>query len=208
MNNDLEQIEAYLSYGYTPFRKVQCVERIIGAWVASAVLLVIGERSVAWAVPLGLCCLLITALFITLTVRHSKERLSRYLCDGVFSLYLALLLDLAAYRITVLQSSASLLRAAGFVGLLLLSIAAWGLLVRKNIKSNKYSEAAKPQKIGAWAYIGGAVGVLAAPVLLAGWDGLTVSSVGLISLSLLLSVGSLNLQRALLDIKTQRGELG
>ena len=59
MNNDLEQIEAYLSYGYTPFRKVQCVERIIGAWVASAVLLVIGERSVAWAVPLGLCCLLI-----------------------------------------------------------------------------------------------------------------------------------------------------
>lgn len=131
MNNDLEQIEAYLSYGYTPFRKVQCVERIIGAWVASAVLLVIGERSVAW-----------------------------------------------------------------------------GLLVRKNIKSNKYSEAAKPQKIGAWAYIGGAVGVLAAPVLLAGWDGLTVSSVGLISLSLLLSVGSLNLQRALLDIKTQRGELG
>ncbi len=208
MNNDLEQIEAYLSYGYTPFRKVQCVERIIGAWVASAVLLVIGERSVAWAVPLGLCCLLITALFITLTVRHSKERLSRYLCDGVFSLYLALLLDLAAYRITVLQSGASLLRAAGFVGLLLLSIAAWGLLVRKNIKSNKYSEAAKPQKIGAWAYIGGAVGVLAAPVLLAGWDGLTVSSVGLISLSLLLSVGSLNLQRALLDIKTQRGELG
>lgn len=206
MNN--EQIEAYLSYGYTPFRKVQCVERIIGAWVASAVLLVIGERSVAWAVPLGLCCLLITALFITLTVRHSKERLSRYLCDGVFSLYLALLLDLAAYRITVLQSGASLLRAAGFVGLLLLSIAAWGLLVRKNIKSNKYSEAAKPQKIGAWAYIGGAVGVLAAPVLLAGWDGLTVSSVGLISLSLLLSVGSLNLQRALLDIKTQRGELG
>ena len=208
MNNDLEQIEAYLSYGYTPFRKVQCVERIIGAWVASAVLLVIGERSVAWAVPLGLCCMLITALFITLTVRHSKERLSRYLCDGVFSLYLALLLDLAAYRITVLQSGASLLRAAGFVGLLLLSIAAWGLLVRKNIKSNKYSEAAKPQKIGAWAYIGGAVGVLAAPVLLAGWDGLTVSSVGLISLSLLLSVGSLNLQRALLDIKTQRGELG
>lgn len=208
MNNDLEQIEAYLSYGYTPFRKEQCVERIIGAWVASAVLLVIGERSVAWAVPLGLCCLLITALFITLTVRHSKERLSRYLCDGVFSLYLALLLDLAAYRITVLQSGASLLRAAGFVGLLLLSIAAWGLLVRKNIKSNKYSEAAKPQKIGAWAYIGGAVGVLAAPVLLAGWDGLTVSSVGLISLSLLLSVGSLNLQRALLDIKTQRGELG
>lgn len=208
MNNDLEQIEAYLSYGYTPFRKVQCVERIIGAWVASAVLLVIGERSVAWAVPLGLCCLLITALFITLTVRHSKERLSRYLCDGVFSLYLALLLDLAAYCITVLQSGASLLRAAGFVGLLLLSIAAWGLLVRKNIKSNKYSEAAKPQKIGAWAYIGGAVGVLAAPVLLAGWDGLTVSSVGLISLSLLLSVGSLNLQRALLDIKTQRGELG
>jgi len=208
VNNDLEQIEAYLSYGYTPFRKVQCVERIIGAWVASAVLLVIGERSVAWAVPLGLCCLLITALFITLTVRHSKERLSRYLCDGVFSLYLALLLDLAAYRITVLQSGASLLRAAGFVGLLLLSIAAWGLLVRKNIKSNKYSEAAKPQKIGAWAYIGGAVGVLAAPVLLAGWDGLTVSSVGLISLSLLLSVGSLNLQRALLDIKTQRGELG
>lgn len=206
MNN--EQIEAYLSYGYTPFRKVQCVERIIGAWVASAVLLVIGERSVAWAVPLGLCCLLITALFAALTARHSKERLSRYLCDGVFSLYLALLLDLAAYRITVLQSGASLLRAAGFVGLLLLSIAAWGLLVRKNIKSNKYSEAAKPQKIGAWAYIGGAVGVLAAPVLLAGRDGLTVSSVGLISLSLLLSVGSLNLQRALLDIKTQRGELG
>lgn len=206
MNN--EQIEAYLSYGYTPFRKVQCVERIVGVWVASAVLLVIGERSVAWAVPLGLCCLLITALFAALTVRHSEKRLSRYLCDGVFSLYLALLLDLAAYRITVLQSGASLLRAAGFVGLLLLSIAAWGLLVRKNIKSNKYSEAAKPQKIGAWAYIGGAVGVLAAPVLLAGRDGLTVSSVGLISLSLLLSVGSLNLQRALLDIKTQRGELG
>lgn len=97
-----EQIEAYLSYGYTPFRKAQCVKRIVGVWGASAVLLVIGELSVAWAVPLGLCCLLITALFAALTVRHSEERLSRYLCDGVFSLYLALLPpDLAAFRLVL-----------------------------------------------------------------------------------------------------------
>lgn len=199
MNN--EQIEAYLNYGFVPLNRAQCVKRIVGVWVASAVLFFIGERSVVWAVPLGLCCLLITALFIALMARRSEERLSRYLCDGVFSLYLALLLNLAAYRITVLQSGTSLLRAAGFVGLLLLSIAAWGLLVRRNIKSNKYSEAAKPQKVGVWAYIGGALGVLAVPVLLAGRDGLTVSSIGLLLLSLLLSVGSLNLQRALLDIK-------
>lgn len=41
-----ELVEAFLVYGYTPFRKGQCVKRLLLLWALSAVVCFIGERRV------------------------------------------------------------------------------------------------------------------------------------------------------------------
>ena len=93
-----EDIAAYLDYKYVPFSKAQCVRRIFIVLLSGAGLCLIRERSLLWAVPVGLLSLLITAAFIALMVRFSSLRISRYLCDGIFGLYIAVIMNLGAYR--------------------------------------------------------------------------------------------------------------
>ena len=91
-----KDVAAFLDYGYVPFRKAQCIRRIFIVLLSGAALCLIGERSLLRAVPVGLLSLLITAAFIVLMVRFGSLRISRYLCDGIFGLYLAVVLNLGA----------------------------------------------------------------------------------------------------------------
>lgn len=61
-----EDIAAYLDYKYVPFSGAQCVRRIFIVLLSGAGLCLIRERSLLWAVPVGLLSLLITAAFIVL----------------------------------------------------------------------------------------------------------------------------------------------
>ena len=81
-----KDVAAFLDSGYVPFRKAQCVGRIFIVLLSGTGLCLIRERSLLWAVPVGLLCLLITAAFIVLMVRFGSLRISRYLCDGIFGL--------------------------------------------------------------------------------------------------------------------------
>lgn len=111
-----EDIAAYLDYKYVPFSKAQCVRRIFIVLLSGAGLCLIRERSLPWAVPVGLLSLLITAAFIVLMVRFSSLRISRYLCDGIFGLYIAVIMNLGAYRCTALQAGSSVLRLIAMLG--------------------------------------------------------------------------------------------
>ena len=112
-----KDVAAFLDYGYVPFRKAQCVGRIFIVLLSGAGLCLIRERSLLWAVPVGLLSLLITAAFIVLMVRFSRLRISRYLCDGIFGLYIAVIMNLGAYRCTALQAGSSVLRLIAMLGL-------------------------------------------------------------------------------------------
>ena len=70
-----EDIAAYLDYNYIPFKKTQCVGRIFIVLLSGTGLCLIRERSLLWAVPVGLLSLLITAAFIVLMVRFGSLRI-------------------------------------------------------------------------------------------------------------------------------------
>ena len=144
-----EDIAAYLDYNYIPFKKTQCVGRIFIVLLSGAGLCLIRERSLLWAVPVGLLSLLITAAFIVLMVRFSRLRISRYLCDGIFGIYIAVIMNLGAYRCTALQAGSSVLRLIAMLGLLLIWAAAFAAITVSWIRAGKFSSS-DPSKPNFW----------------------------------------------------------
>lgn len=194
-----EDIAAYLDYNYIPFKKTQCVGRIFIVLLSGAGLCLIRERSLLWAVPVGLLSLLITAAFIVLMVRFSRLRISRYLCDGAFGLYIAVIMNLGAYRCTALQAGSSVLRLIAMMGLLLIWAAAFAAITVSWIRAGKFSNA-DPSKPNFWLpglFVFAGMGL--ARVFLQGRSQQTVFAVitgGLLILSLIMGMISSNLLKA------------
>ena len=186
-----EDIAAYLDYNYIPFKKTQCVGRIFIVLLSGAGLCLIRERSLLWAVPVGLLSLLITAAFIVLMVRFSRLRISRYLCDGIFGLYIAVIMNLGAYRCTALQAGSSVLRLIAMLGLLLIWAAAFAAITVSWIRAGKFSNT-NPSKPNFWLpglFVFAGMGL--ARVFLQGRSQQTVFAVitvGLLVLSLVMGV--------------------
>jgi len=186
-----EDIAAYLDYNYIPFKKTQCVGRIFIVLLSGAGLCLIKERSLLWAVPVGLLSLLITAAFIVLMVRFSRLRISRYLCDGIFGLYIAVIMNLGAYRCTALQAGSSVLRLIAMLGLLLIWAAAFAAITVSWIRAGKFSSS-DPSKPNFWLpglFVFAGMGL--ARVFLQGRSQQTVFAVitvGLLVLSLVMGV--------------------
>lgn len=185
-----KDVAAFLDYGYVPFRKAQCVGRIFIVLLSGAGLCLIRERSLLWAVPVGLLSLLITAAFIVLMVRFSRLRISRYLCDGIFGLYIAVVMNLGAYRCTALQAGSSVLRLIAMMGLLIWA-AAFAAITVSWIRAGKFSSS-DPSKPNFWLPgLCGVVGMGLARVFLQGRSQQTVFAVitvGLLILSLVMGM--------------------
>lgn len=194
-----EDIAAYLDYNYIPFKKTQCVGRIFIVLLSGAGLCLIRERSLLWAVPVGLLSLLITAAFIVLMVRFSSLRISRYLCDGAFGLYIAVIMNLGAYRCTALQAGSSVLRLIAMLALLFIWAAAFAAITVSWIRAGKFSSS-DPSKPNFWLpglFVFAGMGL--ARVFLQGRSQQTVIAViagGLLILSLIMGMLSSNLLRA------------
>ena len=194
-----EDIAAYLDYNYIPFKKTQCVGRIFIVLLSGAGLCLIRERSLLWAVPVGLLSLLITAAFIVLMVRFSRLRISRYLCDGIFGLYIAVIMNLGAYRCTALQAGSSVLRLIAMLALLLIWAAAFAAITVSWIRAGKFSSS-DPSKPNFWLpglFVFAGMGL--ARVFLQGRSQQTVFAVitgGLLILSLIMGMISSNLLKA------------
>ena len=186
-----KDVAAFLDYGYVPFRKAQCVGRIFIVLLSGTGLCLIRERSLLWAVPVGLLSLLITAAFIVLMVQFSRLRISRYLCDGIFGLYIAVIMNLGAYLCTALQAGSSVLRLIAMLGLLLIWAAAFAAITVSWIRAGKFSSS-DPSKPNFWLpglFVFAAMGL--ARVFLQGRSQQTVFAVitvGLLVLSLVMGV--------------------
>ena len=90
-----DNIISFLNYNYTAFSKKQCVFRIFWLWILSVLCFIV-------QVPIALKCsvllfdFVISSIFIVLIAKFSKNKVSRYLCDGLFCLYIAIILNIAS----------------------------------------------------------------------------------------------------------------
>lgn len=204
-----QKINAFIDYQYTPFRKGQCVKRLIIIWLLSAAFCLIGDCAAAWAIFLGVFNVLVSALYIALIVKYAQSKASRFLCDGFFYLYLAMILNFASYRIMTLQSGSNWLLLIFLLSLLLICIVIFLFVVFYHIKADQFNpeNPANNRKAGPLPYLLGGCGILAANILFKGQSeqvGLMILSFALLILSLLLGIGSLQFLRLMLMIKQNR----
>ena len=146
-------------------------------------------------------CGLRERVFAVLIVRHSSTKRARFLCDGVFSLYLSLLFNLAAYRLFALETGDSWMMAVGFLLLLFGCVLAFLFITFRNIKKGVFSKEPTAKQTAILPAAGGAVGVLAARFLLTGQPQQTVfrlTGALLLILSLLISIPGINILKAVL----------
>ena len=203
-----ERMEEFINFGFVPFCKSQCIKRLLCIWLFSAVLCFVGGGSKGRTALLCAAAAITTALFITLIVRLSADRMARFLCDGVFYLHAAILLNAAAYLVITLQIGPHPLLLLIFSLLLAACIAAFSCITLRNIQNGKFSEKSGGKRAAWLPLLGGACGVAAAAFFLHGQSqktGLTVLATALFTLSLVLSIPSIQLLRAVVVKCMEKG---
>lgn len=197
---NFEQINAFINYNYTPFNKAQCIKRLFAVWITSAILCFIGSKFILWMLPLGIADLLLSVMFITLVVRYSQSQISRYLCDGIFYLYIAVILNLASYRVMTLQIGSNWILSIILMSLLIVCIFVFVLVTFSNIKSGKFVGTGASKRIISLPFLSCIIGILVAKLLLQGQSQqvvLTVVAYILLILSFVIGIPSINLLKAI-----------
>lgn len=196
-----QQISEFINYNYTPFNKIQCIKRLFIIWITGAILSFLGKKIVLWLLLLGMVDLFISIMFITLIVRYSQFQIARYTCDGVFYLYMAVALNLAAYRVIAMQSGSNWWLAVILMSLLILCMSIFVYIVFFNIKSGSYSEKHISKRTVSLPCLGGIIGVFVARFLLpeqSQQEALTLLSYILLITSFIMCIPSINLLKVLL----------
>ena len=120
-----------------PFSKAQCIKRALMVWAAGAALCLVNQPLKLWIAPLVITNVIVSMLFTALVAKFSQTQPARYLCDGIFYLYMAVLLNLASYRVMTLQIGSNWLLAIILIGMLAICILAYLLITFSNIKSGR-----------------------------------------------------------------------
>ena len=199
-----ENIEDFINYNFTPFAKSQCIRRVLIIWAISISVGVIGRNNRSWLVVIGCISAAVSLLFVYLLVAASLTRNARFLCDGVSYAYISVLLCIAAYRVIAFQIGGSGLLLIVLLGLWLISISLYTLLVFLNIKHGKYGNVPQKQNAVLLPFAGGLLGMGVVRLFLSDISQKTaifLLSAILLLLSLLSSVGSVNLLKAILAKK-------
>ena len=169
-------IDLFINYNYVPFKKSQCVKRLLLIIILSAPLCFIGNHKTSWVVftivfDFVLCC-----VFITLIAKFSKLKISRFWCDGLFGLYISIILNITSYRIVTLTIGENRLLFILFLFLMFFCIFVYQIVFISKIKANNYSIKSKSKKLSLFSFMGGLFGILTAKVLLAGQSQETIMS--------------------------------
>ncbi|MBQ6708095.1 MAG: hypothetical protein IJM97_04005 [Clostridia bacterium] len=202
-----EKIERFINYNYIPFSVSQCIKRLVGIWGLSMAVCLIGERHPLWFIILGTFDVLISITFFRLICKMKTSKSARFLCDGVFYLYIALVLDFAAYRVMALNFGESWILFLVFLLLLLVCITIVVFIVFLNIKSDKYKTEKSTKKFYLLPFLGGTCGILFARLFLKSLSqgaAITLLAVILLTLSLMMSIGSVNLLKFVWSVNNRR----
>lgn len=197
-----DNIISFLNYNYTAFSIKQCAFRIFWVWILSVLCFIV-------QVPIALKCsvllfdFVISSIFIVLIAKFSKNKVSRYLCDGLFCLYIAIILNIASSGFLSLFININGILYLIFLLLLVLCVCIFSVLVFYNIKSNKYSMNNSVKILMIFPLLGSTCGFIFAKIFLQNIDkqnAVLILSMLLLFLSLIISIGSLNLLKVFLLI--------
>lgn len=203
-----QEIQNFLNYSYTPFSKKQCIRRLILIWLLSIILIFIGPKQLKWVLWAVSPTAIVSILFFFLIIRYPNLRISRFLCDGVAFLHIAILLMLASYRIVAINRGEDGLLLLIMIMIFVINIILFIIITLHNIANDKFNLQDRNQKISMLPFIFAIGGFLLAQLLLEGKSentGLSVLASCLMLLSLMLGVGSLNLMKAFYQFKANSG---
>lgn len=196
-----KNILAFLNYNYMPFSKAQFIKRALMVWAAGAALCLVNQPLKLWIAPLVITNVIVSMLFTALVAKFSQTQPARYLCDGIFYLYMAVLLNLASYRVMTLQIGSNWLLAIILIGMLAICILAYLLITFSNIKSGRFLRENYSKAGASLPIICGSAGILAARALLQGQSqnvALTFIACVLLILSLIMGIPSVNILKVVL----------
>lgn len=196
-----ENIESFINYNYVPFNRTQSIKRIAFMWFASAVLCLIGSQSTTWILAFLLINIIISSLFLILIKKFNHSKISRFLSDGIFYLYVAIVLNLSAYKVMTLLIGENKILAIVFLLLMSVCILIFVLVTLANIKTNKFCGIGNAKTMILLPFAGGVCGVLVAKFFMRGQSQhtvLTMVAFILLILSFIMSVPSINLMKAIL----------
>lgn len=198
-----DNIKSFIDYKFVPFKKSQCLKRIIIIWLIGFILCFLGTGTSAWLIAISIYNIIDSVVLFALLFKYSNNKISRFICDGVTYLHVSVLLNLASYRVIVIFSKDDWRLALILILLLLICICAALFIVLSNIKKNNYSDSGSKYK-GIIPVIFGAGGLLFAQAFL---QGLTQNSIInllailLMLLSLLIGMGSVQLLKVYFSLR-------
>ena len=208
MVND-DKIQSFLDFHFVPFNKKQCIKRVICIWIFSTILCFIGKRSLTWILFFGFINVTENILFIILAVRFPSDRISRYLCDGFFFLYMSIILNVASYRVITLVTTPHWVLLFVFLSLLVIFISLLLLVTRSNVKNNRFLDIGKDKAILWLPLVCGSCGILTARLFLREQPVqvalATVAFIFLI-LSFIISIPSVNIFKGILYWSRQKND--
>ena len=206
-----KNIEAFINYNYIPFSKSQCLKRLIFIWAISILLCFIGYFNILWIIFLVIFNLVISVLFLTIIIKFSSSKNSRFLCDGFFWLYTSMLINLVSYRLMTLLIGENPLLLIILLLLLLVCIFIFSLVVLSNIKADNYNIATVNNKTSLLPFLGGLFGTLVARIFLQGQSeqaGVSILAFALLILSFIISIPSINLLKVFLYKRVNKDNTG
>lgn len=197
---------SFIFYQYKPFSKSQAIKRLAVIMIISAVISLFGKNIVLWSLVAGCLFLMTTILFTFLIVKKPEAEISRFLCDGVTCFHNSLLFALLSYRLITLNTNEKPLL---LVLLLLVLVVTMGLFswmmflnIKKGVFNGENSKKVKPFL----PLLFGAGGMLVAQLFLVNQSQdtiLWIAALIALLLSCIVSIGSLNLIRAVLFLWIQ-----
>ncbi len=196
-----ENVNAFINYNYVPFSKAQAIKRMIMIWISSAVLCFLDKGSMLWVIPTGIVSLSISVFFVVLITKYHFSKNARYMCDGVFYLYMSIILNLASYSVMTLRIGANWLLLIILLLLLLVCILLFMLVTLLNMKAGRFVQKTTSKKVVSLPCICGLCGVLAAKFVLQEQTQeatLQMAATLLLILSFMASIPSVNLLRAVM----------
>lgn len=199
-----ENVDAFINYNYIPFSKTQAIKRIIMIWISSIALCFLGKGFMLWVIPTGIVSLAMSVFFVVLITKHDLSKTSRYMCDGVFYLYMSIILNLASYRVMTLKIGANWLLLIILLLLLLACILLFMIVTLLNIKAGKFAQKNASKKVVSLPFICGLCGILVAKFVLQEQTQeatLQMLAILLLILSFVVSIPSVNLLRTVMYMR-------
>lgn len=188
-------INSFINFNYAPFVRKQCLIRLLVILLLSALCL-IGSSKLISLIFIILLDVLISIVFVLLIFKFPKEKSSRFICDGLTSLYDSILLNLLSYRVLTLQFGVNTLVMLIFLLFLFMCVIISFFLVLYNIKKDRYKTELKNKPILLLSMLGAVSGIVFAKSLLPNVSQsyiILLSSMLLLIISFLFSTGSVSL---------------